>query len=249
MASYKEVMTHSDNNIRFGGAEVRRLIRAARTATLATLLDNGTPYASLVKTASDPAGQPIMLISRLAWHTGNLQNDARASLLFLAEGSYGDPLETPRVTAIGRFVPCSDPAIASRFLAYHPDAAGYARFKDFSFWRMELERCHAVAGFGRIETLQQDSVVLPCEHAEAIARGALEALDHMNEHHKEALVLYATRLLGQPTADWRATSLDPDGIDLSDGKRSLRLAFPHTVDTAAELRTVLRTLADQARRC
>jgi heme iron utilization protein len=248
MASYKEVMTHSDNNLRFGGDEVRRLIRAARTATLATLIDNGTPYASLVKPASSPDGQPLICISSLAWHTRNLKADARASLLFLAEGPYGDPLETPRVTAIGRFVPCSDAAIASRFLACHPDAAGYARFKDFSFWRMDLERCHAVAGFGRIETLPRDSIVLPCEHAEAVARLAIEALDHMNEHHKETLVLYATRLLGQPAGDWRATNVDPDGVDLSDGKRSLRLAFPYTVGTAVELRTVLKALADQARR-
>ena len=70
----------------------------------------------------------------------------------------------------------------------------------------------------------------------------------MNEHHKETLVLYATRLLGQPAGDWRATNLDPDGVDLSDGKRSLRLAFPHTVGTAAELRTALKALAGQARR-
>jgi hypothetical protein len=90
---------------------------------------------------------------------------------------------------------------------------------------MEVERCHAVAGFGRIETFEASMVVLARTQAEAIERLAPEALEHMNADHREALALYATRLLGLPPADWRAVMLDADGIDLSDGKRSVRLAF------------------------
>lgn len=233
---------------RFGGEEARRLIRAARTATLATLLDDGTPYASLVKAATDFAGRPIIHVSRLAWHTRNLAADGRASLLFCSDGSDGDPLAAPRVTAIGHLAPCAGQACAERFLAAHPDAAGYAAFSDFSFWRMAIARCHAIAGFGRIETFAAEAVVLPDAQAEPFRRLAPEALDHMNTHHQEALGLYATRLLRRPPADWRATTLDPDGIELSDGKRSHRLAFPHPLGTAAELRSTLKGLADQARR-
>ena len=241
-------MTGRDKkNIRFDGNEARRLIRAARTATLATLNEDGAPYGSLVKVASASAGQPIIHVSRLAWHTRNLEADGRASLLFVAQAPYGDPLEAPRVTAIGRLAPCAEPACATRFLASHPDAAAYANFSDFSFWRMEIERCHAIAGFGRIETLEADAVVLPAAEAEAIASLAAGAMEHMNGHHTEALGLYATRLLGRPPADWRATTVDPDGIELSDGTHSVRLAFPHPVATGAELRTTLKALADQAR--
>lgn len=241
-------MTKRDKNIRFDGHEARRLIRAARTATLATLNEDGTPYGSLVKVASDFAGQPVIHVSRLAWHTGNLEADGRASLLFVAQAPFGDPLEAPRVTAIGRLAPCAESAYSQRFLACHPDAAAYAGFSDFSFWRMDLERCHAIAGFGRIETLDGDAVVLPAGQADAIAGLAAEAVEHMNGHHREALGLYATRLLGRPPADWRATTLDPDGIELSDGEHSYRLAFPHPVATSDELRTTLRALADQARK-
>jgi len=241
-------MTKRDKNIRFDGHEARRLIRAARTATLATLNEDGTPYGSLVKVASDFAGQPVIHVSRLAWHTRNLEADGRASLLFVAQAPFGDPLEAPRVTAIGRLAPCAESAYSQRFLACHPDAAAYAGFSDFSFWRMDLERCHAIAGFGRIETLDGDAVVLPAGQADAIAGLAAEAVEHMNGHHREALGLYATRLLGRPPADWRATTLDPDGIELSDGEHSYRLAFPHPVATSDELRTTLRALADQARK-
>jgi heme iron utilization protein len=241
-------MTQRGDNMHFDGDETRRLMRAARTATLATLLDDGTPYASLVKPASDIAGRPIILVSRLAWHTRNLEADGRASLLFAAPASDRDPLEAARVTAIGRLSPCDREECAERFLACHPDAAVYAGFGDFSFWRMEVERCHAVAGFGRIETFEAGAVVLPGEQAEAMERLAPEALAHMNADHREALALYATRLLDQPSADWRAATLDADGIDLSDGKRSVRLAFPRPVVTPAELRASLKALAERARR-
>ncbi len=241
-------MTNRGNRMHFDGDEARRLVRAARTAALGTLLDDGTPYASLVKPASDMAGRPIILVSRLAWHTRNLEADGRASLLFAAPALDRDPLEAARVTAIGRLAPCARDACAERFLACHPDAAAYAAFSDFSFWRMEVERCHAVAGFGRIETFEAGAVVLPGEPAEAMERLAPEALEHMNTDHREALALYATRLLDQPSADWRAANLDPDGIDLSDGKRSVRLAFARPVATAAELRASLKALAEQARR-
>lgn len=241
-------MTQRGNNARFGGDEARRLMRAARTATLATLLDNGTPYASLVKPASDMAGRPIILVSSLAWHTRNLKADGRASLLFAAPVGDRDPLEATRVTAIGRLAPCAEETCAERFLACHPDAAAYAGFSDFAFWRMEVERCHAVAGFGRIETFEASAVVLARPQAETMERLAPDALEHMNADHREALALYATHLLGLPPADWRAASLDGDGIELSDGKRSVRLDFPRPVATAAELRATLKALADQARR-
>ena len=44
-----------------------------------------------------------------------------------------------------------DPRLRQRFLARHADAAGYADFSDFSFYRVYVERGHLIAGFGQIE--------------------------------------------------------------------------------------------------
>jgi putative heme iron utilization protein len=65
----------------------------------------------------------------------------------------------------------------------------------------------------------------------------------MNEDHREALNLYATRLAGEPAAEWRASGLDPEGIDLQAGDRTARVAFPHPVRDAAALRATLVALA------
>jgi putative heme iron utilization protein len=232
---------------RFAGEEARRMTRLARTATLATLLSGGTPYASLVNIATDQRGAPLILISRLAWHTRNLEADGRASLLVVGEGEFADALEGPRVTLIGRFAPLANEAAARRYLARHPAASLYANFKDFGFWRMEIERAHAVAGFGRIETMDASELLIPAEQARRLAALEEGAIAHMNEDHGEAVSLYAPRLLNAPPGDWRMTACDADGIDLGNGETALRLAFDRPVQDSNELRAKLVELAKQAR--
>ena len=61
---------------------MRQLLRRAKTCSLSTLTrGDGTPYGSLANIATDGTGRPLILISRLAWHTQNLEADARASVL------------------------------------------------------------------------------------------------------------------------------------------------------------------------
>jgi len=69
----------------------------------------------------------------------------------------------------------------------------------------------------------------------------------MNADHRDAMNLYATKLLGAGTADWSCTGCDPDGLDLQAGTKTLRLDFPRRIITPAALRQTLKELADQAR--
>ena len=138
---------------------MRQLLRRARTCSLSTLTrGDGTPYGSLANIATDGAGRPLILISRLAWHTQNLEVDARSSVLAGELPAKGDALVGPRVTVLGRFERVEDANLRRRYLARHPQAALYADFPDFSFWRLSPTAIHGVAGFGRIETLTPDEV-------------------------------------------------------------------------------------------
>ena len=225
----------------FTGTEARLLLRRARGGTLATLnRDGGTPYASLVNMATDVDGRPLLLVSTLAWHTRNLLADSRASLMVAEPPATGDALTGARVTVMGRFVQTSEARIRRRYLARHPEAALYADFGDFAFWRLEPEIVHAVAGFGRIETLPADEVFPASTEMETIEEIALE---HMNADHADALRRYAVELLGGPAGDWKVTAIDTDGALLFDGSDVLRLAFPSPVFDAGALRTCFAALA------
>jgi hypothetical protein len=232
------------------GRLARSLLRRSRQGALATLMaGSGDPYCSLVNLASHPDGSPILLISRLAVHTRNILGDARVSLM-LDERAEGDPLEGARIMLAGRAEEAGGEAVAllrRRYLNAHPSAEAFVDFGDFSFFRIMPSGTHLVAGFGRILDLKPKSFLTDISDAAALLEAEPDAVEHMNGDHREAMNLYATRLLGAEAADWRCTGCDPDGMDLQAGPKTLRLDFPERVTGPGELRKMLVRLADQAR--
>jgi putative heme iron utilization protein len=227
----------------------RHVLRLAPVGSLATLKADGNPFASLVTVATMPRGEPILLISRLAVHTQNLERDKRASLLLIEPGGEsGDPLAGARLTLVGEVGERDlDPAVRRRFLARHDEARGYADFADFGFRRFTIRSAHLVAGFGRIVNLGADQLLTDVSECGDLLAAEESAVAHMNEDHGEALRLYATRLLAVPDGNWHMTGADPDGIDLRAGRLRARLDFPKRARTAHELREALISLARAAR--
>ncbi len=228
----------------------RSLLRRLRQGALATLMaETGGPYCSLVNLASHPDGTPILLISRLAVHTNNILADARVSLM-LDERAPGDPLEGARIMLQGRAEAVSTEElelVRRRYLAAHPSAEGFVDFPDFSFFRIVPSGVHLVAGFGRILDLKPEQFLTDISASKGLIEAEAGAVEHMNSDHRDALNLYATKLLDGASGDWRCTSIDPDGIDLQAGEATLRLDFPARVTNASELRKMLVKLADEAR--
>ncbi|WP_421725443.1 HugZ family protein [Bauldia sp.] len=146
-----------------GPGIARALVDDAETAALATLGDDGAPFASLVTVATTARREPTLLLSDLAVHTRNLKRDARASLLFtIPNDDDTDPLTRARLTVTGTIAPDPDTASRDRFLQRHSEAAGYADFGDFAFYRLTVDRGHLVAGFGRIvEVSRADLLTSP----------------------------------------------------------------------------------------
>lgn len=233
-----------------GLAEARRLLRATRAGSLATLDPDGAPFASLVNVATAFDGAPLLLMSGLSAHTQFLDRDARASLL-LAETGKGDPLAHPRLTVSGTAIRLADEARAQarrRFLARHPKSALYADFGDFSFWRLDVARAHLNGGFAKAAAYEGRELLLDVADAGALADAEESAIEHMNADHAEALSLYAEKLCGAPKGRWRLSGLDPEGMDLASGDQTARLVFPERIVDADALRACLVKLAALARR-
>jgi heme iron utilization protein len=235
----------------FDAAQLARLLlRRSRQGALATLMaGSGDPYCSLVNVASHPDGSPILLISALALHTQNILGDARVSLM-LDERSEGDPLEGSRVMLAGRAEQAGGDEMAilrRRYLNAHPSAEVFVNFKDFSFFRIRPSGAHLVAGFGRIVDLKPEQLLTDISDAGMLLEAEQGAIEHMNADHREAMNLYAIKLLGAEAADWGCTGCDPDGLDMQAGTNTLRLDFPERVTGPGELRKMLVRLAGEAR--
>jgi putative heme iron utilization protein len=228
----------------------RSLLRRSRQGALATLMPgSGDPYCSLVNVASNWNGSPILLISRLALHTRNILGDSRVSLM-LDERAEGDPLEGARIMLAGRAEQAEgadQEVLRRRYLNAHPSAEAFVNFKDFSFFKIRPAAAHLVAGFGRIVDLTPEQFLADISDADALLEAEQGAIEHMNADHRDAMNLYATKLLGAEQADWRCTGCDPDGIDMQAGAQTLRLEFPERVTNGTALRKMLVRLTAEAR--
>nr|WP_255720413.1 DUF2470 domain-containing protein [Acuticoccus kalidii] len=227
----------------------RSLMRTAHDSAFGTLDASGAPNVSHVAVATLVEGDPIILVSDLAVHTANIKRDSRASLLFVAEmGETADTNTRARLTLRGRVAPVDDAAVArDRFLRRHPDAANYIDFSDFHLMRFVPEAAHLVAGFGRIRDLPVAALRAPQEAAEALSKMDSGGCAHMNEDHLDALAVMAEALAGQPAGHWTAVGIDPQGIDMTDGTRTVRVEYDEVVADGPGLRSALKRLADRGR--
>ncbi|RKP58538.1 HugZ family protein [Pararobbsia silviterrae] len=152
------------------------LLHTLRFGTLATRSrEDACPYPTVLPFAPDARHRPVMLVSRLAEHTRNLQSDAHAGFLLFDAGS-NDVLSSPRTTLTGRAVPseCAGgggTSPARRYLRYHRDAERYLALGDFAFFTFVPARLRHIGGFGAMGWIDAHDLnrVAPIEEAEETA--------------------------------------------------------------------------------
>ena len=230
----------------------RTLVAAISTGTLCTLAIEpaGYPYGSFVTVAFDK-GTPIFLISALAEHTKNLQQDPRASLL-VAESGAADPLANGRVTMLGPCTRVDEDGGRARaaFLAAHPNSAYYADFRDFGFWKLQVDSVRYIGGYGRMSWVGKDE--WQAAEPDPLGPSAAGIIAHMNSDHADALVLYC-KAFSKATEITSAsmTGIDQYGFEMSaktdKGPRPVRLAFTTPVRTPQEARAALIAKLNDAR--
>src|SRR5438874_9318783 len=138
-------------------AESRRLlgdlIRKERVAHLATLR-GGAPMVSMTLYLPEHDFSAFYVhVSRLAWHTQDMQHDARVALSITeTDDRRPDPFTLMRVSIRGEAAQLSaGPKDAC--LARFPAQALNFELADFSFWRITPRDARFVAGFGRIHNV------------------------------------------------------------------------------------------------
>ena len=230
----------------------RTLVARISTGTLCTLAlePEGYPYGSFVTVAFD-GGNPVFLISGLAEHTKNLERDSRASLM-VAESGAADPLANGRVTMLG---PCTriegdGGSARAAFLAAHPNSSYYADYRDFGFWKLNVESVRYIGGYGRMSWVGRGD--WETAEPDPLASSAAGMIAHMNGDHADAVVLYckafskATELTSA-----RMTGVDRYGFDMSAmtpvGPRPVRVAFDRPVSTPEEVRAAMVAMVKDAR--
>jgi len=132
-----------------------RLLRSERVAHLATLREHAPMSSMTLFLAAEDFSAFHVHVSRLAWHTQDMQRDPRVALSIAeTDDRRADPFTLMRVTIRGEAVRIEGQGeLEAKWLARFPAQAVNFELPDFSFWRVAPRDARFVAGFGRIHNL------------------------------------------------------------------------------------------------
>jgi putative heme iron utilization protein len=189
----------------------RQLLRAHRYGALSTLSKkfDGFPFGSITPYLVDHDGSLLILISTLAEHTKNIQNDPRVSLI--THNQEDSHIQTQgRITLVGTASLVAErEESGKRYLRYFPEAQTYFAMHDFSFYRIVPLVLRYIGGFGDIHWVKAEKYQVP-SNTLCAEEDALLARINAQRSAAQGLVI----------------GIDCDGYDLRLNDRTERHDFP-----------------------
>lgn len=234
----------SANEAPSSAREARCYLRGRGHGVLSTrsLRVAGYPYGSAVPFVPDQEARPVILVSRLAEHTKNLEADPRTSLLVQDDGD--DVQAAARLTLLGDAARVhADAALRARFLRYQPRARQLLDLGDFSFWRIAPVTLRFIAGFGTIRWVGGADYAAP---AQALAEAESRIVAQLNTEYADALRLCCLARLGSEPTEAQVLGIDCDGFDVRADAERLRFDFAQTAGDADAVRHEFLRLAQDA---
>jgi len=142
-------------------ALLKTLLTEERTAHLATLR-GGAPMVSMTLFMPERDFSAFYVhVSRLAWHTQDMMQDARVALsVSETDDGRADPFTLMRVTLRGEALQLEG-GPKDAWLERFPEQAINFTLADFSFWKITPRDARFVAGFGRIHNISARELVSP----------------------------------------------------------------------------------------
>ncbi|MCY1413232.1 heme oxygenase, HugZ family [compost metagenome] len=201
----------------------------------------GFPFGSVVPYCLDADGNPLILISRIAQHTHNLQKDPKCSLL-VGERDAEDVQAVGRLTVLAHAHKLEEPAqieaAAERYYRYFPESSNYHQAHDFDFWVLKPVRHRYIGGFGAIHWVDHLSLANPFA-----GKAELSMIEHMNSDHANAIAHYV-QLSGLPQGTAaQMVGIDSEGMHLRIGQGVYWLPFAVPCNTPIQVREALVFLA------
>lgn len=201
----------------------------------------GYPFGSVVPFCLDETGQPLILISGLAQHTRNIVANPKVALTLLEQGE-GNVQQDARLTLLADATEVPNvEACAARYYRHYPSSQGYHDQLDFRFFRLKVLQLRYIGGFGRMQWLPPEQVLVPNPFAPEREAGMV---GHMNDDHADAIRRYCDQAdIDHQDKEVAMAGLDSQGMTLRVGERLHYIPFARTVHTPDEARAILVEMA------
>jgi putative heme iron utilization protein len=225
--------------------EARQMLRAHRYGALCTLSKkfDGHPFGSITPYLVDHDGSLLILISTLAEHTKNIQQDPRVSLITHNQEN-PDIQAQGRITVVGTAQLVMDKdKTGMRYLRYFPEAQSYLDMHDFSFYRIMPLSLRYIGGFGKIYWIKAESYLIP--HYPLIQQEN-NVISHMNTDHRDTMHRYCRHFQKNDAAHVEMIGIDCDGFDIRADEKILRFDFSEMVPDAHQARRALIAMSRES---
>lgn len=227
-------------------AYARSTLRRSRKAAVASLDPSGHPFSSFAMIATEFDGTPFLMTSMLTLHARNFAVESRVSIAMVLP-IRADPFVGPRLTVSGRVEAMTREEGEARYLARHPKRTVQARqFQDFRFWRVVPEAGEIIGGERVAPELVGADLVIDVSDAGELRVCEAEVVRMLNSRHAD-LRSMAVALSKGRDGPWKATGVDPEGIDLMLAEATARLTFPRRVCTPGEAEACFGDMLEEAR--
>ena len=235
--------------------KARTLTQQGGQSTLSTMSRKhpGYPFGSLMPYGLTDDGEPTFLISSMAMHTRNVLENPNATLLITQATDSPNPLGAGRISLMGTVEPVEGEdairAVATNYLTRNPAAQNWMHFGDFRFFRMTLVDIYFVGGFGVMGWIRPDE--FQSASPDPLVDFADGIIEHMNDDHRDAMVLMARHYSGLAAEDAEMTAVDRLGFNLrvqtAEGMKGSRIAYPEPVESADAIRKVFVGMVQKVR--
>lgn len=216
--------------------QARRLLRAEHAGLLSTLSQRlgGYPFGTAVSYLTDQEARPFFLISRLAEHTRNIEQDGRVSFLVYEQSN--DVQAGERLTVVGQATHIeTTEAIKARYLRYFPNAEQYFDL-DFDFYRIEPATLRYIGGPAMARWISPGDILPP---QNSLAEEEAGLLSRVNRDRAGDLQFLCRSYYGMSASVAAMAGVDCDGFDILADGLLLRFDFPDVALDAEQAEAAL----------
>ena len=214
----------------------------------------GHPFGSIVPYDIDGRGRPIIYISQIAQHFKNLRADPRGAITVVDAFGADDSQASGRATMMCVFSAvetAEQKELLASYQSRFSHSLNYSEMHDFVLMRAEVLRVRWSGGFGAIGWVSGGDY--SAAEPDPLAYSALDAIRHMNDDHRDALVLMlrAHQKIDALPIEVQMIGLDRDGFTVRHQKHGAmteyRVSFPQPVTRTDDLRRMMMQLTAAAR--
>lgn len=205
----------------------------------------GYPFGSVAPFVLNHQGMPTILISTIAEHTKNIMQNSKVSLVVFENEA--DLQANARLTLLANAEQTdkNNDLMRRRYLRYLPQAEQYFDMHDFSFYTLYITRARYIAGFGKMDWIEGDTMQIP---SNPLFIEEPSILAHMNADHVGNLKAYCQYFHQVKADSVEMVGIDSLGFDVRlDGEKLLRFHFDSPISNAQEARSALVTMAKASR--